>query len=259
MDETLATDAGEWTAGRQPLADEAQESARTTAYWEWLDAARLSFVDTAERVSGASRGGSWAKLDGPQDADYEASHMRHSIGHSWSKYSGFGDIYSLRSADGLPQATVLVSAGSVVHAREHENARLSSDNEADLAAFAASMGWAIKPDPMAFDVLAWDAGAPNTRLAYLHRAEDGTKTFGNVVLQGRVSEDRFVVIEAALRGGKCFDPRDVGLASLAGPVEGSEHELMSFRYVWDDPTIADAEAILAALGTRRDEVAKPSS
>jgi hypothetical protein len=222
-----------WNGGRRPLEDDAAEAARTAAYWDWLASAAVG--DDAPVVAWAGLGWRWARLTTPAQADYEARHMRHSIGHSWDKYSSFGELYSLRGPDDLPEATVLVSGGRVVHAREHENARLSPPNAAALESLAARMGWEIVPEPTPFDVLR-DDGSPNTRLRYLHRGRDG-KAFGEAVFAGRLDAAQMEDLFRCLGGG--FSPADAGLRDLrADPADDAPHEVLSVKFVAAPPTEA---------------------
>ena len=229
----------EWPGGRIPLADEAAEAMRTNSYWAWLTERADHIADAARPVVKMDEG-HWALLQNGADADYEALHLRHSIGHSWGKYSTFGDIFSLRDGDNRPQATVLVADKVVVHAREAENARLSVANEAALQAFTEVMGFSIKADPLPFDMLKTpDDQADrltNTRMRYLHRADDNTKTIGSVVLEGRLSDRQINALASGLKDGRVFLPNRVGLDPLAS-ASGTPHELLSIKFVEDAPTV----------------------
>lgn len=238
-----------WNGPRVPLSDEVDENERKAAYWAYLDAAAAegAVVDSASHVADAAEGGHWVRLVSAADADFEALHMRHSIGHSFGKYGAFGEIFSLRSADGLPQATVLFSGGEAVHAREHQNARLSDGNMAELAAFAASMGMTVRAEP-SFDLLAWDEAAANTRLDYLHRGPDGIKTFGSVVIAGRATEGMATDLAAALPGGRRFLPEAVGMTDLRASGGDPLHEIVALRHVRDEPTCElDIERLQIAM------------
>ena len=199
----------EWTQGRIPFADSEAETSRVDAYWQWLEASQ-------ERDPQASFAGYavnapllWRKIDTAAQADYEAWHMLHSIGHSWDKYSSLGDIYSLRSGDDEPEATVLVADGVVVHAREHRNARLSPENCSHLLDFCQLKGFVIKPDALPFDFHQND-GCPNTMLRALRRPPAGGKEFHEVVFAGRATEGqvedlvRAMDVEVTVPAGCCL-------------------------------------------------------
>jgi len=198
-----------WTQGRSPLEDPAAEDARVDAYWQWLEAS------TGRDSHGAFAGYAihapllWRKIETADQADHEAWHMRHSIGHSWDKYSALGDIYSLRSEGDTPEATVLVIEGLVVHAREHRNARLSPENQAHLLDFCRLKSFDIKADALPFDFHEND-GCPNTMLRALRRRPDGSKDFHEVVFSGRATKSkvedliRAMDIEMTVPAGSCL-------------------------------------------------------
>ena len=241
-------DVSNWTGGRMPLQDTAAEAARTSAYWAWSGTRQLP-PSKAPVTADAEGGGSWVRLMDGADADWEAAHMQHSIGHSWDRYSGLGTIYSLRSEDGLPQATVLVDhEGCVVHAREHENARLSPEHAMALRAIARYMNWTIRPEDHEFDVLRED-GAPNTRFRYMLRDSSGHKSCAQFVAAGRLSGAQVAGLSRSLQHGCLFMPGWVGEKELGD--DGMMHTLMSVRDVHDEPTSAlAAEDVLEALETR---------
>jgi len=199
----------EWTQGRSPLEDPAAEDARVDAYWQWLEVStgRDPHADFAGYAIHAPL--LWRKIETPAQADHEAWHMRHSIGHSWDKYSALGDIYSLRREGDTPEATVLVVEGLVVHAREHRNARLSPDNKTHLLDFCRLKGFEFKPDPLPFDFHQND-GCSNTMLRALRRQADGSKDFHEVVFSGRATESqveelvRALDIEMTVPAGSCL-------------------------------------------------------
>jgi hypothetical protein len=236
---------------RQPLSDWTSESARTQAYWSWLEAKAASVRDGSLDVAHAFGGGRWVRLSSAGDADYEAKHIRHSIGHSWDRYSKIGEIYSLRDEDNLPLATVLVQdvAGAkvVVHAREHENARLSVANMAALEAFAESRDYRISQEPLPFDF--FDDDGPSTAVKYFHRAPDGAKTFSTVVLGGRLTRQQATQMAATLADGRLFDPRRVGLASLRHGTghDPADHEIVTVFHTQAPPTgLMTGDALHAA-------------
>lgn len=231
-----------WQGGRYPLADRDAEDQRVLAYWAWLEHQRQQgqeggssqFRGDGVRLATSADGRAWVELASADQADFEALHMDHSIGHSWDKYSGLGRIVSLRSLEGLPEATILVAGTAVVHAREFRNTRLSDANEAALHLLAAEMGWTIKPDRHAFDVL-YDPEAPNTRIVYILRAQDGTKSFGQATFAGRLSDADVNDIARVLEDGKRLMPGWIGLPSLGDA--DAEHELACIRDTRDQATV----------------------
>lgn len=225
----------DWTEARRPAEDPREEERRKAAYWDWLSRTAATLTARGAAVAPATHG-SWHRLTSPQDADFEAVHMQHSIGHSWDLYSGFGDLYSLRDADGIPQATVLVSDGVVVHAREQQNARLSPENLAELRAFAAERGWAVKPDPLRFDTLFGNDG-PNTRVTLVERRPEG-KRFLAFTVAGRMSPEQAREVHDAF-GADPDAPATVSAQDV--PVlpdwDGAGTlEVLSVRYVSEEPT-----------------------
>jgi hypothetical protein len=169
---------------RHPLDDEKAEKARTEAYWAALDRSPPG-GDCAERIGDASEGRFWVRLATSADADYEAYRMRHSIGHSFDRYAAFGTLLSLRSPENVPLMTVLVSGNRAIHYREERNSRPCAAHLADLERFMALTGGSVAPEDGAFDD--FDGEGRNTRLAWVRRGGDGSKTFGEVVLRGRHS------------------------------------------------------------------------
>lgn len=134
-----------WDEDRRPLPAEADDALRRARYWEW--SARVGpdlGPDDAPRIATAGDGRAWHILAHAGQADFEAFHMRHSIGYNWDHYSGLGEIYSLRS-DGVPQATFLVADGVVVHARRAQNAPLEPADHSALSTLAAERGWRVAP------------------------------------------------------------------------------------------------------------------
>jgi hypothetical protein len=218
-------------APRRPLQDADSEALRTDGYWDgywaWLDATRIVGDSASAVLDDAEGAGRWCRLRDSADADYEAFHMRHSIGHSWDKYATFGDVFSLRSANGIPAATVLVASGAAVHAREQDNARLSPANAAALARFAEAAGFVVRPDDLPFDVL-WDEAAPNLRFRYVSRDAENRKEFGDVVLEGRLSREEVEGMARTLSRQGTFVPSAVGLPDLG---RGRGHEILSISFV----------------------------
>jgi hypothetical protein len=132
-----------WDEDRRPMPDEGDDALRRARYWQWSERFGPDLgPDDAPRIAAASDGRSWHRLLDEGHADFEAFHMRHSIGYNWDHYSGMGEILSLR-ADGVPQATVLVAGGVVVHARRPANAPLEPSDLAMLVDLAAAEGWRI--------------------------------------------------------------------------------------------------------------------
>ena len=220
---------------RYPLNDANEEAARTEGYWRWLDGAELG-ADMPEVADTTPDGGRWVKLNTWVDADYEARHMRHSIGHSWDYYAKTGNIFSLRDSQNRPLATVLVIFDAnrnhvAIHAREHENARLSPANLLALRRFGARANFDVSSDAGPFDAfLVQDA--PNTRFKYLLRGDGPEKTFGSVVLADRFTPDDAVALAGGLRNGK-FDPDALGFPRFGGA--GCDHEVLSMRHVVEQP------------------------
>lgn len=230
---------------RVPLDCRKAEEARTTAYWRWLEGVPAAVCGKGRHISNISDGGHWSLLETASDADFEALHMRHSIGHSWEKYSGVGYIYSLRSAYGIPQATILVKDDAVVHAREHENARLSEANMHALETLAAEMGWIVIVEGRVFDSHE-DGDATATRIRYLKRYGTNEKTFATVVLDGRLNEKQINDVSRAVGNHNEFDPDIYGFERLAEG-QGADHEIQSVCLVCDAPTIdMSADAFHAA-------------
>ena len=208
-----------WTQGRSPLEDPAAEDARVDAYWQWLEATTGRDRHPAFAGYAVHAPLLWRKIETPAQADHEAWHMRHSIGRSWDKYSALGDIYSLRSGDDAPEATVLVADGVVVHAREHRNARLSPENMTHLLDFCSLKGFERKPDTLPFDFHE-NEGCPNTMLRALRRPPEGGKEFHEVVFPGRATQDQVELLVEALQiemtvpAGSCL-PESFGDLELA--------------------------------------------
>ena len=198
---------------RFPEDEPQAEHERVTAYWEWLE--NNVSPDNSRPVFRIGNN-TWKRLHTPEDADFEARHMRHSIGHSWDKYSAFGYIFSLRAADNTPQATILVRGNDVVHAREHCNARLSEESMSALRTFCFYAGFVIVPDEHPFEV--WTGDEENTCITYMRRTSHG-KEFTSLVLPGGISEQEIHTMTSC--GSALFTPADAGL-----PGEGV-HELVS--------------------------------
>ena len=173
--------------------------------------------------------------------------MRHSIGHSWDKYSALGDIYSLRSGDDAPEATVLVADGVVVHAREHRNARLSPENMTHLLDFCSLKGFKHKPDALPFDFHE-NEGCPNTMLRALQRPPRGGKEFHEVVFPGRVTQEqveelvRALDIEMTVPAGSCLSESygDIELILLRH-VDAPADQSRDVDEVFDDMIMAAKE------------------
>lgn len=247
-----------WTGPRAPYADPVEEAARTEAYWVWLDEQPAQIGDAANFADADYRGGRWRQITTSDEADYEARAMRHSIGHSWDKYSGFGDIYSFRNADDVPQMTILVADGVVVHAREHRNARLSKQNRETLMIRAEDMGWDVKPDRFRFEVMTdEDAKANNTRVVFVQRGESNAKTFFTIVVRGRFTADQAQAAHDEF-GRNSHAPAMVHLGDLPRGVFGDQKplslvplEIVSIRHVKDPATSAhDISKVVGGILTR---------
>ena len=128
-----------WDEARRPLASWPDELERNARYWEWLDANPPPEVPL--RRLGEFENKVALEIDGPAAADFEAFHMRHSIGYSWDHYSAQGRIISFRDTEGLPDFTALVEDGVVIHARGQDNASLTSDQVDSLDAACEALGW----------------------------------------------------------------------------------------------------------------------
>lgn len=227
-----------WPGARSPVSDMAGEEQRVSAYWRWLDGHFRA--DTEHQQRHALDGGwSWVSLDNEESADYEAMHMRHSIGHSWRKYSSMGDIFSLRDPTNNPQATALIDYGKaqIIHAREHHNARLSEANYERMVHLAHFRGLGIAPehhavlgrDP-AFECWASGTG-PNTRVEYLSRDRDNRKVFAEAVFPGGVHFADLLALQTLIRRGE-FHPRWLGLPAIA---DGGRHEIKTISDTTDNP------------------------
>jgi len=130
-----------WTEDRRPLPDEPDDAARRARYWDWSNAVGPDLpADAAPLVATAPDGRGWHRLEDAAQADFEAFHMQHSIGYNWDHYSGMGEIRSLR-AGGVPQVTILVAGGTVVHARRPRNEPLEPADLVALRALADAEGW----------------------------------------------------------------------------------------------------------------------
>lgn len=179
---------------RVPYDNDQQDQMRTQAYWTWLQKNDGSIKDNSFLETTLTDGKKWVRLLNANDADYEASFMGHSIGHSWDKYSKFGDIYSLRSVDNHPLATILVSNNSVVHAKEHNNANLSQKNNKYLQYFCTQMNFKVSHNDHSFDYYA-DEEKPNTGLRYFVRVNEELKIFEQCVLKGQLSAAQIEIMK----------------------------------------------------------------
>ena len=133
----------EWDGGRRPIPGDQEDAARRAEYWEWSEAAGDLPEGGAEMVSYAPGNCHWAKLENAVQADYEARHMRHSIGYNWDHYTAMGQILSLRSQNMIPWVTILVAENRVVHARRAANAPLGLHDLRALRALARAKGWTV--------------------------------------------------------------------------------------------------------------------
>lgn len=231
---------------RVPLDDPEAEEIRKEAYWRRLDADGPP-IDRARTIGEGADGWRWVVLADAADADFEAYHMRHSVGHSWGRYSAFGTIFGLRSPDGIPKATVLMAGNAAVHAREERNARLSPENEARLEAFAAAGGWTVRKDELPFE--AFDGPGANTLVRFLVRDVSNRKTHGVAVMPGRPGAGA-VVRAASSVGGARYDP-DAMPDADAFRIEGAggPHEIVSTMPTDAQPTTrADPDDFFEAFG-----------
>lgn len=240
-----------WGGHREPLADETAETARKEAYWAWLDELPLTGAGGEFVADGVSGDAHWRRLMSADDADYEAREMRHSIGHSWGVYGEMGEVFSLRDAENVPQATVLVVDGAVVHAREHQNARLSPENRAELVAFAQSRGWDITPDKYRFEAMRDEAPeAANTRLTLLHRGAGGEKIFFSAVVSGRFTEEDAAAVHEAFGPDELAAPL-ISAEDLPGgllpPEAAGALEIVSLQHTAEAAGAVCLDEVLEAL------------
>jgi hypothetical protein len=243
----------DWKEFRKPLDDERDEDARVASYWQWLAA---QDVGTLPRGTQVDRFGSKTvvRLAGPKDADYEAAHMDHSIGHSWDKYSALGTIFSIRNADGRPEATFLVSGSKVVHARERFNARLSAGNRYVLSQMAFFYDWSVVEDRLPFDAFL-DGHGPNTMVRYCARTVDNRIEKGEAVFAGAAVDAEIAALAASVDGAGGFDPSIIGLAEIEAGGRVAQHEIITVRHVEREPT--EAASLGERLGAQRDTAALP--
>ena len=141
----------------------------------------------------------WVALETAQDGYFEARHMRNSIGHSCEKYAALGQLFSLRAPDGLPVAPVMAQTWCIIHAREHQNARLGPVAEWRLARFAESLAFELVEDYVPFDVWS-DGAAPNTEVRFCRRDGLQDKVFARTVLRGVLNRQDAADLAAALGG-----------------------------------------------------------
>lgn len=234
-----------WHGGRIPHDDPTREAARTQVYWSWLDSQPVRPTDA--RVLAQDGALTWIALISSDQADFEASHMRHSIGHSFGKYSAMGRLYSLRAPGGAPVATVLEVSGRIVHAREHHNARLGVEAQSCLERFAGRMGFEILQDKLPFDVRP-DNAMPNTELRLCQREGLQAKAVAQLVLPGVLDAEEAEVLAQRL-GGNCLDLEGAGLRSLVG-LSGAEVEIIAL--VAADEIPGDGAPDLSSLIRRID-------
>lgn len=199
-----------WDHPRYPDEDDSVEEERTGIYWEWLDGQEAPGDAMAEFSTYIPEQPIWVrKITEPEHADYEAAHMRHSIGHSWAEYNSTGDIYSLRTDDERPLATVMVSEGVVVHARGQFNTRLDAVAARALESLCQLKGWSQHPDPLEFDhyidpYIARDE--ENTLMRVARRGDQGEVTISEHVLEGALDPDQASRLNDYLKQGRSFSP-----------------------------------------------------
>lgn len=240
-----------WSGHRAPLGDAAAEGERKAGYWAWLDARAPSGQGGEFLMRGLAEGAHWRRLTDAADADYEAREMRHSIGHSWGVYGAAGDVYSLRDARNAPQATVMAVNGVIVHAREHQNSRLSPDNQAEMEAFAQASGLVIRPDRLRFDVMIDDTlAAGNTRVTLLHRGPGGRKDFFTAVVSGRFSGTDAESLHEEFGPDPLTAPV-IGASALPHGLlpeaDGLDLELVSLRHTAEEAGPVSLDAFLDAM------------
>lgn len=213
-------------APRLPLAELGDESARTQGYWDWLEA--KGAIDGSKMLERLSNRSEWRELRSASDADFEAFTMRHSIGHSWDRYSAMGRILSFRNPAGKPEFTALLADGVFVHVREHRNARLANVNRTALDEFAERNCLEVAPEQPGFDCFDRGEGS-NTRIRYLQRECDNSKKFGELVVEGRLHEDAIRRIRDTTDERGSFDAGRGGLPLLSEAPEG--YELLCIDFV----------------------------
>jgi len=246
-DDTKIDHSQPWPFGRSPISTPELEEKRVSAYWGWLDGAPRSCPGGKQRYV-STEGFFWISLDDEAGADYEAFHMRHSIGHSWRKYRQIGPLFSLRDHENLPQATVLLAHpreaifnardAAIIHAREHHNARLSRANMDRMVAFADVLGVGIEPDfdpslGVATCFEYWpDNDAPNTQVRYFTRDRHNRKQFFEQIMPGRASLDAVRALQIKL-WDEAFEP---DLFSLETDPLSDRYELLSLSGSFAAPT-----------------------
>lgn len=214
---------------RVPLEDKAAETLRKESYWAEVDA-KIWAPAERQPVAASTLTHDLIEINTVEEADFEAFHMRHSIGHSWDHYSKMGEIYSIRNAAGFPLATLLVAAGMVVHARQAHNARLSPDLASVLENFAERFDWTVVPDRLPFDYFPLKAPAAmaGTTVTLIEReGEAGIKTF-TATFGGEISEATFGRLCDFLKDDPVFDP-DILAASFEGEKPTGAVELRSIQ------------------------------
>lgn len=221
---------------RFPENNELKENKRKAQYWKYLSQIKLN--DTA--VDTGIKG--WKQLKTEDDADYEASFMKHSIGHSWSKYSNIGDIFSYRDHNNIPKVTILVKNNEIIHAREERNIRLSKENIKSLHEFAKQMNFKVSLEPYEFDFFLNDNDI-NTKIVYLLR-KDNKNHIHSIILEGQLNEYDMQTIHNNLQNGKNFLPKDLNIPSISGKNE--EHEILLIENTMENPEMELFHNILTA-------------
>ena len=210
---------------RFPENNSEKENKRKTQYWKYLKQAKLNDNSIETKVKG------WKQLLTENDADYEASFMQHSIGHSWLKYSSIGNIFSLRDKNNIPQVTILVKDNKIIHAREEKNIRLSKENIISLNNFAKQMNYQISLEAYEFDFFLNDDDI-NTKIIYLLRKDNKNHIY-SIILDGQLNENDIHIIHENLHNGKYFFPNDLSLPSISGNNE--EHEILLIENTMEEP------------------------
>lgn len=172
---------------RIPENDEILEKNRKEEYWNYL-ILNIKNIKDKSKILAKYEKFTFNKLNTADDADYEAAFMQHSIGHSWDKYSKFGNIYSIRDNENIPLVTVLVSDNYAIHYREENNARLSIQNKNLLQQFANMLGFKIKEEDN-IDIFS-NENSQNIKIIYLLRSTDNVKQFKEITLNGSFSNEQ---------------------------------------------------------------------
>ena len=231
--------------GRFPYLQEEED--RVELYWSWLEENRDVIKDTSTSLLSTEQGQSLVALKTLEQADYEALHMQHSIGYNFTHYSGFGDLYSIRSPENTPLVTLLVSKGNIIHYKEEQNASLSEKNLEILKDIADKMGWMIPSSSLDYSFDFFKNAGSNTKIAYFFRDPDtNEKTFSQFYLKGLIDfkqvEDinnlggGFLPENLSLSG---FDNQNVEIKTIAWTDESEDTKLKKGVLQFGNFTISD--------------------